>query len=179
MAVGAGALAIYAGASRLLEPLRAETDQPGRVRVLLRAPIGKVLVQHAIVPLVVVVIGALLRDRRLRRGGRAARPRRRRRAARRRSPPPRSRSAPRSSSRRGGQLPPSLLAATYGDTSGMSVGLILGWIVVCPLLAVVLGTLPVSVVVHYGLGGLPQLVALLVAATVTLAIALGWERFAP
>ena len=60
LAVAAGALMIYAGASRLLEPLRAETDQPGRVRVLVRAPIGKVLVQHAVVPLVVVVIGALL-----------------------------------------------------------------------------------------------------------------------
>ena len=41
VAVGVGALTIYAGASRLLEPLRAETDQPGRVRVLLRAPIGR------------------------------------------------------------------------------------------------------------------------------------------
>jgi hypothetical protein len=61
----------------------------------------------------------------------------------------------------------------------MSAGLILGWIVLFPVLAVVLGTLPVSVVVHYGLGGAPQLVALLVAATVSLAVALGWERFAP
>jgi hypothetical protein len=60
VAVGAGALAIYAGASRLLEPLRAEIDQPWRVRVLLRAPIGRVLVQHTLVPLVVVVTGALL-----------------------------------------------------------------------------------------------------------------------
>ena len=95
VAVGAGALAIYAGASRLLEPLRAETDQPGRVRVLLRAPIGKVLVQHALVPLVVVVIGALLAV-----AGCAARARCPTTVAppccSPCSPPPRSRSAPRS-----------------------------------------------------------------------------------
>jgi hypothetical protein len=83
------------------------------------------------------------------------------------------------SSRRGGQLPPSLLSVTYGDQTGMSAGIIVGWVVAFPVLAIVLGSLPVSVVAHYGLGGLPQLVALLVAATVTLAIALGWERFAP
>ncbi len=177
-AVAGGALAVYVGASRLLEPLRAETDQPGRARVLLRARMGHVLSQHAIVPTVVVVFGAVVAAVACAAAG---------------ALPPHGGGAAlfvvaatpavtlcaALSSRRGGQLPPSLLSVTYGDQTGMSGAVIVAWIVAFPVLAVVLGTLPVSVVVHYGLGGLPQLVALLVAATVTLAIALGWERFAP
>jgi hypothetical protein len=177
-AVAGGALAVYVGASRLLEPLRAETDQPGRARVLLRARMGHVLSQHAIVPGVVVVVGAAvaavacaaagaLPDH-----GAAA-------ALLAVAVAPAVTLCAALSSRRGGQLPPSLLSVTYGDQTGMSGAIIVLWIVAFPVLAVVLGTLPVSVVVHYGLGGLPQLVALIVAATASLAVALGWERFAP
>ena len=57
-AVAGGALAIYLGASRLLEPLRSETDTPDRVRVLLREPMGRVLAKHALVPGVLVVVVA-------------------------------------------------------------------------------------------------------------------------
>ncbi len=177
-AVAGGALAVYVGASRLLEPLRAETDQPGRARVLLRARMGHVLAQHAIVPAVVVMVGAVVAAVSCAIAG---------------GLPPHGAAAAllavaatpavtlcaALSSRRGGQLPPSLLSVTYGDQTGMSAGIIVGWIVVFPVLAIVLGTLPVSIVAHYGLGGLPQLVGLLVAATVTLAIALGLEQFAP
>jgi hypothetical protein len=178
VAVAAGALMVYAGASRLLEPLRAETDQPGRVRVLLRAPIGKVLVQHALVPLVVVVIGALLAiagcaaagalpDH----GGAAvllavlATPSITLCAA--------------LSCRRGARLPPSLLAATYGDTSGMSVGLIFGWIVLWPLVAAVTGAIAIGVVVHDGTSSLPQLVVALLVLPSLLARGLGAAMFAP
>ena len=161
VAVGAGALAIYAGASRLLEPLRAETDKPGRVRVLLRAPIGKVLVQHTLVPLVVVVSGALLAIAGCAAAG---------------ALPDHSGAAvllavlatpsitlcAALSSRRGGRLPPSLLAATYGDTSGMSVGLIFGWIVLWPLVAAAAGAVPIAIVVHNGPSALPQFVVALV-----------------
>jgi hypothetical protein len=178
VAVGAGALTIYAGASRLLEPLRAETDQPGRVRVLLRAPIGKVLVQHALVPLVVVVIGALLAiagcaaagalpDH----GGAAvllavlATPSITLCAA--------------LSSRRGGRLPPSLLAVTYGDASGVSVGLIFGWIVLWPLVAAATSAVPVGIVVHNGPSALPQFVVALVLLPSLLARGLAAEMFAP
>jgi hypothetical protein len=177
-AVAGGALAIYVGASRLLEPLRAETDQPGRARVLLRARMGHVLSQHAVVPAVVVLAGAVVAAVAcalaggLPRDGGAA-------ALFVVAATPAVTLCAALSSRRGGQLPPSLLSVTYGDQTGMSAGLILGWIILFPVLAVVLGTLPVSIVVHYGLGGAPQLVALLVAATVSLAVALGWERFAP
>jgi hypothetical protein len=177
-AVAGGALAIYLGASRLLEPLRAETDQPGRTRVLLRARMGHILAQHAIVPAAVVLAGAGMAAAACAVAG---------------GLPPHGGAAvllavaatpaitlcAALSSRRGGQVPPSLLSVTYGDQTGMSAGIILGWIIAFPVLAIVLGTLPVSVIVHYGLGGLSQLVVLLVAATVTLTVALGWERFAP
>src|SRR4051812_41436132 len=178
VAVGAGALMIYAGASRLLEPLRAETDQPGRVRVLLCAPIGKVLVQHALVPLLVVVIGALLGiagcaaagalpDH----GGAAvllavlATPSITLCAA--------------LSSRRGGRLPPSVLAVTYGDTSGLSLGLIFGWIVLWPLMAAATGAIPIGIVVHNGASALPQFVVALVVLPGLLARGLAAEMFAP
>src|SRR4051794_7300990 len=178
VAVGVGALMIYAGASRLLEPLRAETDQPGRVRVLLRAPIGKVLVQHALVPLAVVVIGALLAvagcaaagalpDH----GGAAvllavlATPTITLCAA--------------LSSRRGGRLPPSPLAATHGDTGGLSVGLISGWIVLWPLVAAVTSAVSIVIVVDNGPSALPQFVVALVALPSLLARGLAAEMFAP
>jgi hypothetical protein len=158
-AVAGGALAVYVGASRLLEPLRAETDQPGRARVLLRARMGHVLSQHAIVPAVVVLVGAVMAAvicavaGGLPRHGAAA-------ALLLVAATPAVTLCAALSSRRGGQLPPSLLSVTYGDQTGMSAGIILGWIVAFPALAIVL-------------------VALLVAATVTLSIALGSERFAP
>jgi hypothetical protein len=177
-AVAGGALAVYVGASRLLEPLRAETDQPGRTRVLLRARMGHVLSQHAIVPAVVVLAGAVVASAVCAVAG-ALPPHGAAAALLAVAVTPAVTLCAALSSRRGGQLPPSLLSVTYGDQTGMSAGIIVGWIVAFPALAIVLGTLPVSVVAHYGLGGLPQLVALVVAATVTLAIALGWERFAP
>ena len=178
LAVGAGALAIYAGASRLLEPLRAETDKPGRVRVLLRARIGKVLVQHTLVPLVVVVVGALLGvagcaaagvlpDH----GGAAvllvvlATPAITLCAA--------------LSSRRGGRLPPSLLAATYNDSSGFSAVLILGWIILWPLVAAAAGAIPIAVVVNHGVADLVQFVIVLVVLPWLLARGLAAEMFAP
>jgi hypothetical protein len=177
-AVAGGALAIYAGASRLLEPLRAETDQPSRARVLLRAPMGRVLTQHAVVPGAVVFAGALAavagcaavgvlpRD-----GGAialllvAATPAVTLCAA--------------LSSRRGGQLPASVMAVTYGDATGTTGLLIVAWIIAFPVLGVALGALPESLVAHDGAAGLPQLLALLLGATAVLAASLGWERYAP
>jgi hypothetical protein len=178
VAVAAGGLAIYAGAARMLEPLRAETDQPGRVRVLLRAPIGKVLVQHALVPLLVVVTGALvaiagcaaagaLPDH----GGAAALL-----AA---LATPSITLCAALSSRRGGRLPPSVLAITYADTSGLSIGLIFGWIVLWPLVAAATEAVPISSVVHNGTGALTLLVIALVVLPALLARGLAAEMFAP
>ncbi len=178
VAVGAGALVIYAGASRLLEPLRAETDQPGRVRVLLRAPIGKVLVQHALVPLLVVVIGALLGIAGCAVAGVL---------------PDHAGAAvvlavlitpsitlcAALSSRRGGSLPPSLLAATYGDSSGLSVSLIFLWIVLWPLAAAAIGAIPISIVVHNGPSAIEWLIVGLLLLPSLLARGLAAEMFAP
>jgi hypothetical protein len=178
VAVAAGALMIYAGASRLLEPLRAETDQPGRVRVLLRTSIGKVLVQHALVPLAVVAIGALLAIAGCAAAG---------------ALPAHGGAAvllaalaipsitlcAALSSRRGGRLPPSLLAVTYGDTSGASVGLIFGWIILWPLVAAATTAVTIGVVVHNGPSAVPTFVVALVVLPILLARGLSAEMFAP
>jgi hypothetical protein len=177
-AVAAGALATFFGASRLLEPLRAETDQPGRVRVLLRAPMGRVLVGHALVPGVVVAAAAILAVAAcaiagaLPAHGAAA-------ALLAVLATPAITLCAALSSRRGGALPPSVMAIAYGDTTGTTGLVMLLWVVAFPLLAAVIGALPVSVAVHNGTAGVPQLVALLAAATVGLTVALGWSRFAP
>ena len=84
VAVGAGALAVYVGAARLLEPLRAETDKPGRTRVLLIAPNGARAGRARARPRRGRARRSARRGRGLRDRGRAARARRRRRAARRR-----------------------------------------------------------------------------------------------
>jgi thiamine transporter ThiT len=83
------------------------------------------------------------------------------------------------SSRRGGRLPPSLLAVTYGDTSGMTVGLIFGWIILWPLVAMAAGAVPIGLIVHNGPDALPQFVIALVVLPVLLARGLAAEMFAP
>jgi hypothetical protein len=177
-AVAGGALAVYFGASRLLEPLRAETDQPSRVRVLLRAPMGRVLVAHALVPTVVVAgaaavaVAATAAAGALPAHGATA-------AALAVLATPSITLCAALSSRRGGRLPPSVMAITYADQTGATAAVIVAWIVAFPVLAAALGALPVSLVVHAGTTGVPQLVALLVAAPVTLAVALSWGRFTP
>jgi hypothetical protein len=83
------------------------------------------------------------------------------------------------SGRRGGRLPPSLLAFTYGDASGLSVGLICGWIVLWPLVAAAAGAVPISIVVHDGPSALPQFVVALVLLPSLLARGLAAKRFTP
>jgi uncharacterized membrane protein YoaK (UPF0700 family) len=61
----------------------------------------------------------------------------------------------------------------------MASGIVVGWIVLWPILAAVLGALPVSVVEHSGTAGLTQLVILLAIAPAALAAGLGWRRFEP
>ena len=75
---------VYLGASRLLWPLRAELDVPGRVRVLLRPRIGRVLLAHALVPALVTTAAAALAAAGCALAGALPGARRRRGAARRR-----------------------------------------------------------------------------------------------
>jgi hypothetical protein len=72
-----------------------------------------------------------------------------------------------------------VLAVTYADTSGLSLGLIFGWIVLWPLLAAVLGAAPLSLAVHNGPDALPQLIIVLAVAPALLARGLAAEMFAP
>jgi hypothetical protein len=177
VAVGGGALAIYAAAARLLEPLRAETDKPGRARVLLRAPMGRVLVAHALVPAAVVLVGALAAV-----GGCAvagALPRPDVTALLAVLAVPSITLCAALSSRRGGRLPASVMAAAFGDTTGMSGALVVAWIVAWPILAIAFAALPISIAARDATAGVPQIIALLVGAPFALTIALGWERFAP
>jgi hypothetical protein len=178
VAVGAGALALYVAAARLLEPLRAETDKPGRARVLLRARMGRVLAEHAVVPAAVVLAGALLATAGCAAAGALPAHGEAAAALAILAAPPIALCAA-LSSRRGGQLPASVMAVTFGDVSGMSTTLVIGWIVLWPVLAIALGTVPLSVIVHDGTASLPQLAALLACAAAALAGALSLEYFAP
>lgn len=83
------------------------------------------------------------------------------------------------SSRRGGQLPASLLATTYGDTTGMSAAVIFAWIVLWPVLAAVIGAAPVSLAVARGTHAVRQLLAALIAVPLALLAGLSREAFAP
>ncbi len=176
-AVAGGALAIYLGASRLLEPLRSETDTPDRVRVLLREPMGRVLAKHALVPGVLAFVAALigvagvaaagaLPDH----GGAVA-------VLLVLSTIPIALCAA-LSSRRGGQLSDSVMSFAATDQSGFGGVLIVAWIIAFPVLAVGLGTLAVSVPAH-GTKGVGQVAVLLVAAAIAMERGLRWERFAP
>jgi hypothetical protein len=146
--------------------------------VLLRAPIGRVLVEHALVPLAVVVIGALraivgcVGAGALPAHGCAA-------VLLALLSIPSITLCAALSSRRGGRLPPSVLAVTYGDTSGLSLGLVLGWFVLWPLLAAVPGAVAVCSVVRNGPGSVPQLSVALVVLPVLLARGLAAKMFEP
>jgi hypothetical protein len=176
--VGLGALLLFAAASRTLEPLRAETDQPSRARVLLVAPLPRVLVAHAIVPMVVVALGAAisvvggtiagaLPDH----GATAA-------VIAILTTPPITLCAA-LSSRRGGQMSESVMSYAYTDQTGFSIVLVLLWIALFPVIAAVLAMVVIGIVVQNGTGGTPQLVVGLFAATAVLSVVLAIPKYAP
>jgi hypothetical protein len=177
-AVLLGALLLYAAAARQLEPLRAETDQPGRVRALLAARPGLVLVLHTVVPGLVVLVaaalaavGCALAGALPTHGGTAA--------LLAVAATPAVTLCAGLSARRAGRLPPSLLSFASQDQSGMSTLIVLLWIAAWPLVAVALATLPVRVVVAHGTDDVVSLVVLLAAAPGALALGLAAERLAP
>jgi hypothetical protein len=139
---------------------------------------GRVLIEHALVPTLVVVAAALAAVAGVSAAG--ALPRHGAAAALLAvAAVPSIALCAALNSRRGGRLPASVMAAAYTDASGMASGIVVGWIVLWPILAAVLGALPVSVVVHSGTAGLTQLVILLAIAPAALAAGLGWRRFEP
>jgi hypothetical protein len=167
----AGALVVYLGVGRLLEPLRAEVDVPNRARVLLRRPLGRVLLDHAFVPAVVGVLavslaivgcsvaGALPDD------GAAI-------ALLTLAAVPTVTLCAGLSGRRGGRLPMSMLSsASAGDPSGG--GIVVLWLVGWPLTAAVLGGGPAILVAHVGSSVLPAAIAVAALAPAALGAALG------
>jgi hypothetical protein len=177
-AVAGGALAIYLGASRLLEPLRSETDTPDRVRVLLRDSMGQVLAKHAFVPTVLAFAAALLAVAGVAvagalpsHGGTVA-------ALLVLATIPIALCAA-LSSRRGGQLSDSVMSFAATDQSGFGGIIVIAWIMAFPALAVALGTLAVAVPAAHGTKAVPQLAIGLAIAAFALVRGLRWERFAP
>jgi hypothetical protein len=141
----AGALVTYVGAALLLEPLRAETDAPNRARALLRARFGRVLMSHAIVPALVVTVAGALAAVAAAIAGELAGDHGAACALAAVAAGPVITLCAALSARRGGRLPLSVLSlATAGDPSG-GMGVIVGWLVLWPTVAVVLGAVPVIV----------------------------------
>ena len=60
VAVAAATMLVYLGASRMLWPLRAELDIGGRARVLLRPRLGRVLLAHSLLPVIVTTANAAI-----------------------------------------------------------------------------------------------------------------------
>jgi hypothetical protein len=175
---GLGALLLFGAASRILEPLRAETDQPSRARLIYVAPITRVLVAHAIVPMVVVAGGALVAALGVAAAG--ALPAHGATAAVLLvlvTPPVTLCAA--LSSRRGGQLSPSVMATAMNDQTGAMLAVALLWVILFPVIAAGIAMVAIGVIVQNGTTGTPQLVAGLFAATAVLSIALAASRYAP
>src|SRR5262249_39189094 len=144
---------------RLMAPLRAELDVPGRARTLLRPGLGRVLVAHAIVPAVVAAVAAALAAAVSAgagglpsHGGAAAL------AAVLVAPAGSCRAA--MSARRGGRLPTTVFASAVAlDPSGGGVGILM-WLAAWPAAGAIVGAVPVLVTTRSG-GGSGLLVALL------------------
>ncbi|WP_027006606.1 hypothetical protein [Conexibacter woesei] len=176
--VGLGALLLFFAGSRILEPLRAETDQPSRARVLYVAAMPRLLVAHAFVPIVVVATGTLLATLGVAALG---------------ALPAHGATAAvllvltaipitlcaALSSRRGGQMSPSVMATATNDQTGMMLVLVLLWVILFPVIAAGITMVAIGVTVQNGTTGTPQLVAGLFAATAVLSISLAASRFAP
>ena len=151
----------YLGAARMLWPLRAELDVPDRSRILLRPRIGRILLEHAIVPASVTVCGAALGVSVAIMDGHPGAAV----AAVAVVVAPVSTLCAAMSARRGGRLPQSVLVtALASDPSGGGVAVV-SWLTWWPSVAVIAG------LIHRALAeaGLPALAAAwVVAITATL-----------
>jgi hypothetical protein len=176
--VGLGALLLFFAGSRILEPLRAETDQPSRARVLYVASMPRILVAHAFVPIVIVATGTLLAALGVAAAG---------------ALPAHGATAAvllvlgaipvtlcaALSSRRGGQMSPSVMATAMNDQTGAMLAVALLWVILFPVIAAAILMVAIGVTVQNGTTGTPQLVAGLFGATAVLSISLAAKQFAP
>jgi hypothetical protein len=171
VAVAAGMVLAYLGASRMLWPLRAELDLPSRTTVMLRPRLGRVLLAHALLPALVTTSAATLAAVGCAIAG--ALPTHSAMAALAAiAVTPMLTGCAAMSARRRGRLPQSLLfAAVGGDPSGGGVA-ITAWLAFWPTLAATLGSIPVLLITHSGLGATPVAASLTIVATTGLAYAL-------
>jgi hypothetical protein len=165
-AVLAAMLIVYAGAARMLWPLRAELDLTSRARVLLRPPLGRVLVSHTIVPGIVTAVAAAVAAAgcavagALHANGAVA-------AVLAVAATQVALCCAAMSARRGGRLPQSVfMGAVAADPSGGGVG-ILVWLAWWPALAAGLGAAPIVLATSSGIS------AALVAAGCVAVVAAG------
>ncbi len=143
-------LVVYFGASRLLWPLRSDLDAPARVRVLLRPRIGRVLLAHTLVPVVVTTSAAVLGAAGCALAGALPEPGAAALLAVAGAPMVTCCAA--MSARRGGRLPPSVLAtAVAGDPSG-GAGALLAWFTLWPTVAATLAAVPILLASSAGPG---------------------------
>jgi hypothetical protein len=168
VAVAAGMVLVYLGASRILWPLRAELDLPSRTTVMLRPRLGRVVLGHALLPVLLTMSAATLAAvgcaiaRALPAHGVIA-------ALAAIAVAPMLTCCAAMSARRRGRLPQSLLfAAVGGDPSGGGVS-ITAWLAFWPTLAATLGSIPVLLITRSGLGAAPVAAGLTLVATVGLA----------
>jgi hypothetical protein len=160
---------VYAGAARLLWPLRAELDRPARARILLRPRLGRIVAAHLVVPVVLVVVSAAIGALGAaaagglpsRRGAVAAL------AAIAVTPVVTFCAA--MSARRGGRLSESVFATAVGTDPSGGGFLVLGWLALWPGLGAALGAVPVIAAVKATSG---DAVVLVLAVEVAAAAAL-------
>ena len=168
VAVAAGMVLGYLGVSRMLWPLRAELDLPSRTTVMLRPRLGRVLLAHALLPALLTTsaatlaaVGCAIAGALPTHGAIAAL------AAI--AVTPMLTCCAAMSARRRGRLPQSLLfAAVGGDPSGGGVSITV-WLAFWPTLAATLGSIPLLLITHSGLGATPAAAGLTLVATAGLA----------
>jgi hypothetical protein len=166
--VAAATVLGYFGASRMLWPLRAELDMPGRARVLLRPRIGRVVFAHSLLPLLVTTAAALIAVGgvailgELTVHGAAA-------VLAAVAVPPILTLCAAMSARRGGRLPHSVLVTAIAtDPSGGGLA-ILSWLASWPATAVLLGSIPIILVAVGGAAAAAFAAAWVVSAAAGLA----------
>ena len=168
VAVAVGMVLGYFGVSRMLSSLRAELDLPSRTTVMLRPRLGRVLLAHALLPALLTTsaatlaaVGCAIAGALPTHGAIAA--------LAVIAVMPMLTCCAAMSARRRGRLPQSLLfAAVGGDPSGGGVSITV-WLAFWPTLAATLGSIPLLLITHSGLGATPAAAGLTLVATAGLA----------
>jgi hypothetical protein len=163
VALAAAPVAVYLGSSRMLWPLRAELDAPDRTRVLLRPRLGRVLLEHALVPAFMTATAAALAVAGCALAGALpARPVAVAILAV--AVTPMLTLCAAMSARREGRLPTSVLATAIAVDPSGGASAVVAWLAFWPALATTLGAVPLIAVTSAG----PPVVA----------IAAGWTAIA-